>query len=660
MILLIDNKQAAINPGTTIDYISSNLLFSDREDFSLTITLPLRGCKQNREIFSNIYRKDVDITTLYYDAEIVAGRFRSSGAVAVVEVNDDDIKLQFLAKRSFTNYRVDMDGVFVDDLNLGSYSASLTGRTPATMWGDNDIIALPWVNNASGNLQNRAEKVNGTWQWHTVGDDDEDTEVVEGLSCQIRLYTLVSLIISRLGYSFVGGDAWQNSGWYHLYCLNTVPNAWQEHKWATMLPHWSVTEFFGELEKLMLCRFDFDHKAKTITFSFETEIMSAAGEFAIDNVVDEFSCEISSDGDDSDKYRITANTGYEECSHPLWNFYSCYWHFRTLGGTYIRQFPTLNDILAYANGHYYNSWEWLIHASGIFYAQDVRSHFVLHELFRQQVSVHIGQKTYSSGFEVCQVNSFGDYITDDDNYENVNRIKIVPAWCDDAISLTEDAYDSSSARNNAGRISRGKVLFLDCGTFDSNGDTTEVPGRDTGHCSPEELDDYYATVSQVGLFQTRKIINGEQGGKSVFDKIFVGFWYGDWARFGDKLPCPFIDTFIIENSWGETMTQLSTSVNPNAGSDYTVRCNPQAIMSGHQETLRINTPERPWGYARNAFPKVDYEKKYSFSFLADRLPNVNAKFLIRGKWYLCSQIQCQVDANGLNPVMKGTFWRITG
>ena len=119
MILLIDHKQAAINPGTTIDYISSNLLFSDREDFSLTITLPLRGCKQNREIFSNIYRKDVDITTLYYDAEIVAGRFRSSGAVAVVEVNDDDIKLQFLAKRSFTNYRVDMDGVFVDDLNLG-------------------------------------------------------------------------------------------------------------------------------------------------------------------------------------------------------------------------------------------------------------------------------------------------------------------------------------------------------------------------------------------------------------------------------------------------------------------------------------------------------------------------------------------------------------
>ena len=64
MRFLIDNKPAVIAKDTKIDYVSSNLLFADREDFSLAFDLPLRGCEENREIFADIYRKDIDIDTL--------------------------------------------------------------------------------------------------------------------------------------------------------------------------------------------------------------------------------------------------------------------------------------------------------------------------------------------------------------------------------------------------------------------------------------------------------------------------------------------------------------------------------------------------------------------------------------------------------------------
>ena len=56
MTFLINNKPAAINKETTIDYVSSNLLFTEREDFSHAFDLPLRACKQNRVIFDGIYR----------------------------------------------------------------------------------------------------------------------------------------------------------------------------------------------------------------------------------------------------------------------------------------------------------------------------------------------------------------------------------------------------------------------------------------------------------------------------------------------------------------------------------------------------------------------------------------------------------------------------
>lgn len=39
------------------------------------------------------------------------------------------------------------------------------------------------------------------------------------------------------------------------------------------------------------------------------------------------------------------------------------------------------------------------------------------------------------------------------------------------------------------------------------------------------------------------------------------------------------------------------------------------------------------------------------------MPDVNKVFLI-GKQYLCEKIEAKIDANGLNKVLKGMFYRI--
>lgn len=648
MTFLINNKPAVVKSDTTIEYVSSNLLFDDREDFSLSFDLPLRGCKENREIFADIYRKDVNLDTLFFDAEIYSGKFHVSGAIAIVGVNDDSVKVQFLRGRSFKNFYVDWDTTFIDELDLGDYHeyASLTNHSPAVMWGNGDVIALPWVNNQSGNLQNKAEKVNGTWQWHTTQTDDNDSEVVKGLSCQLRLYALVQKICTAVGYSFDGAPWAADSEWYNLYMLNTIPNARGERTWAAVLPHWSLNEFFSELEKLLIGEFDIDHKRQHIAFSFKLVNQGAAGDIAIDDVLDEFSVDV--DKDDKSEYHGTMNTGYAACDHELWNFYSCYWYFHKHPNVHVQVYQTLQALM----NHLHNDGPNKGRTSGgitndqwLLYATDVDSYFVIVAKMRKPTDESGPITLYGSAYELRPLNRFGDWICDDKNYSSKEEIKFVPAWLD--LCLEFDENDTSGWSD----ITLGKVLFLDPKTSDN--EATSGNGHHPRPSSREEAQEWQTEVNQVSFFTTQIIERGEtEASKGYYDKIFVGFWYGEPAKFGNYLPAPWIDQFEVMNSW---------DYNSLGNNKHKIVGNYSKITSDHDGTLRINNSAHyAWGPTRDAMTKIDQKKKYEFSFIARELPNVRARFLIRGKWYLCSQIQCQVDANGLNPVMKGTFWRITG
>ena len=68
MILTINGKQAALKKGSSIEYVSENRIFTDADDYSMEIELPLADCPQNIAIFGMITRKDVDIGDIFFDA----------------------------------------------------------------------------------------------------------------------------------------------------------------------------------------------------------------------------------------------------------------------------------------------------------------------------------------------------------------------------------------------------------------------------------------------------------------------------------------------------------------------------------------------------------------------------------------------------------------
>jgi len=49
---------------------------------------------------------------------------------------------------------------------------------------------------------------------------------------------------------------------------------------------------------------------------------------------------------------------------------------------------------------------------------------------------------------------------------------------------------------------------------------------------------------------------------------------------------------------------------------------------------------------------------YTFTFLADKTPNVRAIFYIRGKKCLCEKITATFTDVGMSRLLKGVFYRV--
>ena len=127
MILTINGKQAALKKGSSIEYVSENRIFTDADDYSMEIELPLADCPQNIAIFGMITRKDVDTGDIFFDAVLQdtnffknsASREQSQaglnsaeaqpilcnrGAVVITGITHEAVKVQFLEKRSYQNF----------------------------------------------------------------------------------------------------------------------------------------------------------------------------------------------------------------------------------------------------------------------------------------------------------------------------------------------------------------------------------------------------------------------------------------------------------------------------------------------------------------------------------------------------------------------------
>ena len=668
--LFIDGKEAALKKGSSIEYVSENRIFTDADDYSMEIELPLAECPQNIDIFGHLTRKDVDTDNIFFDAVLQDTRFRKVGAVVITGITQEAVKVQFLEKRSYQNFFPHFDETYIDELDLGEWphihpdninSGGMSGNprpgwedatymTPAQMWAKwQDYTALPWVNNYSGNLQNCAKwnASQNKYEWKVNPDDDDDTDYSKGFSFQPNLLWLTKKICDALGYTY-DFSKWENSDYKYLMVMNTLPYSWSNRKWAAALPHWTINEFFKELENFLLCEFDIDHARNKVTCSVTSENLSDAGTVCIDKVIDSFSVEVSTE-EDNTGYKAMLNQGFADGGHRMDNLYNAQWYIEQktrADGTISRtEWNTLADlfnsdlpqdsVLDTGGGRSdyatYPGGKW-----GLHYVRDIDTYFVLEVMKRVEYrttpfTIHSEHLKWGNVCRLVPVNRFGDLILDREHKDDIEEINIVPAWIDE----TDDTY--------------GNVVFLDCG---ESGDDDTNSAHQTHSYVPDgvtwqEHVDPDVPI-QFGAFSAVSDGEKEKSG-AVFDKLFVAFWWGDYTKCKPRLPHPWTDTFDMTYSYAVPAVFTDTS-------KLTITWG--VIYSGRNYSLRINNRAYGQGVQRTTYTEVDQKKKYSFSFLAEQIPNVRSLFYIEGKKYLCSKLTATFTEDGMSHLLKGEFYKV--
>ncbi|WP_289754567.1 hypothetical protein [Muribaculum intestinale] len=488
MQLIIDGKNAILKQGSSFDYVSENRSFSDADDYTLSITLPLSGCASNIDIFGHIDRKDITARSAVFPASIIDGTFSKHGVITVVEASDVEIKCQFLEGRSVQNFDTTFDDIYINDLDLGLYSIIGLPADPDVFLRPGsgcEAVVLPWVNDNTGDIMNCMELRDGRLVWA------QSTRDMGGVSFMPYLITIARRICNCVGYQ-CDFSQWESSDDRFLLVCNALPYTWDIYSYARALPHWSVAQFFEELERILVCEIDIDHRDKSIAMRFCSDIDPMASEVRLDNVLDSFSADLSYD-DSMCQYKGVANIRYKECSYSMWKYYQCEWLIGMLKAKgYYREFDTVSEFL-----------EYFVSVSGrpsrvtrddydyLYYVKETDRYY----LYRNWRNPGLGSPSTR-----LEVNQFGDRIVDNDSDNNL-ELEMAPACIDRADN------------------DHGDCLFLQFSSYaedsavDENGITQPVA---------------YATL-----------MNGEPDGKpEYYDRIYLAYWDGSWTGSSQYPPCP--------------------------------------------------------------------------------------------------------------------------
>lgn len=594
MTIIINNKLAMLKRGSSFEFISENRFFTDADSYTLSITFPLRGCKQNIDIFGHINRKDHDLDRLLLDCEIHDRNFHSYGSISIVEISEVEVKTQFLEGRSARNFYSALDDIYINEIEMPSlhfearklmdfYCRTYTVQRTDQECGDAEylgFVGLPWVNNTSGNIQNElAYNGRNTALTYPAG---EVTMVGQPF-----LLEILRQVLDACGYSY-NINILEQSQWANVIVCNAFPVVWEMSAMNLILPHWTVSEFLEQLELFFGGQFNFERGSRKLSFAFNDTTLAGMKEVVLQNVIDTHQVEITDEEDAKDIYMEQRNLAYADCSHQMWKFYSCPW--ATKGG--VLGVRSWTDIKAMQNGlkdfldcagSYVHRYYKCLH-----FCRSESTYFVL-----RCVGTYAVDKVIHHKMRYQPVNVFGPRIINSGEDAECTNIGIVPACIDNT-----DA-------------ARGDLIFVECGTLSDDGSDAEA--KDENQTS---------AVNTLAM--------GEKDKKEeYFDKLYVAFWDGKPQKYFPQYPHPIIDTYEVL---------------------------PDNTITSSGKSMRLSGPNAP-AYRTSKY-RIDQTKKFTFSFLSDTIPDVRSIFYVHGKRYLAEKITCSFSEEGMSRLLKMVAYRL--
>lgn len=326
--LYIEGEEIALPSDFSFDLTLENPYFDDAGEYTSEVFVNAKA-ETNIRTFGNTGRIDVTHHKMAKDCRLVCDNIPVIvGTATVVEYNDENTAIQLLGGNSHINFFTRNNEMYIDQMDLGDLVRSWEDVFPQgghpEFWNeqqarrmmsrpeDKEWIMLPAYD------EEREMQINAL---HLYCVDDHKPQIesrplkeysypystAEPNRCseyalQPRLTAVIRRVIKSLGFEIDEFDA-EETPMKYIYLVNVRHTL----SLAEILPHWTVSEFFDEVQKFLGCVFVFDSRTckcsiKSRSRYFDEDVIR------LEKVSDSFNLDIEDETNDvSDTNILYAN-----------------------------------------------------------------------------------------------------------------------------------------------------------------------------------------------------------------------------------------------------------------------------------------------------------------------------------------------------------------
>lgn len=606
--LYLDGTLVHLTKEQNISLNKENNYFSDASEYTYDITLPLAD-PVNLAFFGPLNRHEHSVDkTRTFEAWLYAnGRLFIEGTARITGIDQDEVKLQITAGRS---------DFFTEDLSRYIDEMRIDAR-------EIEAIYFPIFNETSGAKCNDvAIQVVSNGQYQIATPSTLDTHSAPSF----YLKNLVHIIFDRhLDYD-IAENAFERDHQGSLSLMQEflgkiiVCNASYapDGNLDFVLPHWTVAELLEEITNLTGLRFlfSFEDNRKTVRIVHSKDIYGPDDydHVEIEQLVDEFEIDISQDpsedlGSKNLEYEIDNDTikKFEQVDQSILD--AAEWQ------TATDLDDVLNKFAAMGGGRYTKRYSTILETPA----------------GRQ----YVAQQRTSEGYNVYEINRLRALVRNAEADTVSPKISPVgyaqatfsiiyegnPGRVDPyvGIGVTESCLIPSIPGTDRAPSTRsdGLINIYDSITNDESSETDP----------PDKL---YIAIEGKQYINIRINENDYEitpGISFFYEDFFVPYLFSNAAR---------LESILNSLLYGWRYTFFGLEMIPPEDSElyYTL------------------------GNMLAQMPRIDTSVTYKKQFIMHSVPDIQARFLIRGKLYACTKLTMELTDDGLVPLMEGEFLEI--
>lgn len=625
--LYIDRLLCELPPDFSFTLVKENVYFSEASSYTFEVKLPIVGTINNQKIFGSLNRIDVKKRRKSYSCQlIVDNKVVINGTATVTSVDNTHVGVQLLGGNSELNFASNNGELYIDDLDLGTidqfgihltdsengiYSFDFTNNYEWTesRQKSRNFMLSPIENTTTGEVMNplvfdliydellSAEYMKYTQVYYGECSGNLSTLKIKRIAVQPKLSYIVEKIFDTIGYSIVHNDLDE----LELYNSVYVGNSSEVLDVATMLPHWTVSEFIDELKKLYCCVFVIDERTKRTSVYTRANFYGDEKNITyIQDCIDEFS--VSIDEETTDEY--AGSKGFD-ISYPDYK------------GDYLGEgfsFAAKDPNGALATNHTPNK----IYERGL-------------------------RRYVSDGETSFWVDTLRDYLVE--GSDNVTKMKIVPVMPSKSGNKFQQFHQQTS-------FPRADV---ECDTlpsapglssrYSSDFNLVEIIQNEESPEERERLDKLY-----IGLFNRAKspfVAGGLNGlplgslvpSESQMERVQAGLLYGYWNSNKSK---------IFNNHYATSFNDKELTILPYVRE--TIDLVNQVVIETPIQNLYNEFYKGVTAISTN----ILYHLKFAFVGKIDP----QSIFVIRNKRFVAKEIELSISDKGISKILQGKFYQL--